>query len=369
MSLASESAPAATMQLDYLHYRPALDPGSELAPTAAVVGRVTAGARLTLCGYATLRADGESIVVGANGFFAERATVHIADSVYGTAIGNDVTVGRFALVHGCTVGDGVVVGDGAAVTDGASVGAGALIAAGSLVPPRKQLAGGWLHAGSPAVPVRPLAEGELAAAAAAIRVGTDHAIARLRDLPPLDMAPFLTADRRSTAPHASVRPDPRFPRAYVAPTALVSGDVTLADDAGIYFACAIIAGDGRIVIGPRTNIQDNSLLVTDRVRGEIVLGTAVTIGHNVRMGAAVVEDDALIGMASQLGDGVVVERGGCVAARAWVEPGTVVKAGWIWAGRPACAFRELKDAERELFANGCDVYVRYGRAYLGAPGV
>jgi len=356
------------MQLDFLQYRPALGPGFQLAPSAAVIGRVTAGARLTLCGYATLRGDGESISVGENGFFAERATVHIADSVYGTAIGNDVTVGRFALVHGCTVGDGVVVGDAAAVTDGASVGDGALIAAGSLVPPRKQLSGGWLHAGSPAVPVRPLAEGELAAAAAAIRGGTDHALARLRDLPPLDMAPFIDAAGHSGARSAAGSRDARFARAYVAPTALVSGDVALADDAGIYFACAIIAGDGRIVIGPRTNIQDNSLLVTDRARGEIVLGTAVTIGHNVRMGAALVGDDALIGMASQLDDGVIVERGGCVAARARVEPGTVVKAGWIWAGRPARAFRELKDAERELFQRGCEIYVRYGRAYLGVAG-
>ena len=353
------------MQLNYLNFDPVLGAGFELASSAAVIGRVTAGERLTLRAYATLRADGESIVVGADAFFAERATVHIADSFLGTTIGNRVTVGRFALVHGCTVSDGVVVGDGAAVTDGASVGAGALIAAGSLVTPRKCLEGGWLHAGCPAVPVRLLADGELAAAAAAIRGGTDHALGRSEDLPPLDMAPFLDPVPQLDALRV-VRG--RDPRAYVAPTAVVRGDVSLAEDAGVYFACAVVAGDGRIAIGPRTNIQDNSLLVTDRARGPIVLGTAVTIGHNVRMGAARVEDDALIGMASQLDDGVVVERAGCVAARAWVERDTIVKAGWIWAGRPARAFRELKDAERESFRRGCDVYIRYGKAYLGATG-
>jgi carbonic anhydrase/acetyltransferase-like protein (isoleucine patch superfamily) len=125
----------------------------------------------------------------------------------------------------------------------------------------------------------------------------------------------------------------------------------------------VAAGDGRIAIGPRTNVQDNSLLVTAAARGPLVLGADVTIGHNVRLGAATIGDHALIGMGSQVGDGVVVEDGGCVGARAWVEPGTVVKAGWIWAGRPARAFREVAPKERELFAQASAIYVGYGAAY------
>ena len=115
-------------------------------------------------------------------------------------------------------------------------------------------------------------------------------------------------------------------------------------------------------------MQDNSLLITDAARGPIVLGADVTIGHNVRMGAALIGDHALIGMGSQLGDGVVVEEGGCVGARAWVEPGTVVAAGWIWAGRPARAFRELHPQERAVFAQAAAIYVRYGEAYRRGEG-
>ena len=59
----------------------------------------------------------------------------------------------------------------------------------------------------------------------------------------------------------------RSANAYVAPNALVAGEVDIADDASVYFGCAIVAGDGRISIGPRTNVQDNSLLVTDAARG------------------------------------------------------------------------------------------------------
>jgi carbonic anhydrase/acetyltransferase-like protein (isoleucine patch superfamily) len=137
----------------------------------------------------------------------------------------------------------------------------------------------------------------------------------------------------------------------------------VADDASVYFGCVVVAGGARVEIGPRTNIQDNSLLVTDAARGPLVIGADVTVGHNVRMGAAIVGDHALIGMGSQVGDGVVVEEGGCIGARALVEPGTVVAKGWIWAGRPACAFREVKPQERELFAQAAEIYVRYGAAY------
>ena len=83
---------------------------------------------------------------------------------------------------------------------------------------------------------------------------------------------------------------------------------------------------------------------------------------------ASIADEALIGMGSEVGSGVVVEHAACVAARAQVAPGTVVKAGWIWAGRPARAFRPLKDSEREWFARGVDVYVGYGAAYRGERG-
>ena len=114
-------------------------------------------------------------------------------------------------------------------------------------------------------------------------------------------------------------------------------------------------------------MQDNSILATDRARGDLVLGNGVTIGHNVEMGSGTIGDDALIGMGSRVGDGVVVERGGCIAAGAWVEPGVVVPAGWIWAGRPARPFRELKAAERAEFARARDIYVTYSRDYRAAP--
>ena len=353
------------MRIPYLHYQPDLAPPADLAPMAAVTGRTVAGPNLRLRPYATLRADGEWVRVGANGFFAERATVHIADAVLGASIGNDVTVGRFGIVHACTVEDGVVVADAATVMDGANVGPYALIAPGALVSPRKQLAGGWIYEGNPATPTREISRAALAEVARAIRTGARTTLGTSASLPPLDMAPFVPEGPFEGVLHALRDHAPAVGRCYVAPTSVLVGDVRLADDAGVYFACALAAGGARISVGERSNVQDNTLIVTDAKRGDVTIGRDVTIGHNVRMGAGAFHDRALIGMASQVGDGVIVEQDGCIAAGAHVEPGTVVKAGWIWAGRPARAFRELKAAEREWFAQGVAVYVGYGRAYRG----
>jgi len=334
----------------YGAWRPAVASPGSIDPRAAIVGRVSAGAGLEMRAYAVLRADGEHVRIGGNAFFGERATVHIADSKLAATIADDVSVGRFSVVHACSVGRGTVVGDAAVVLDDAAIGERAYIAPGALVPPRKKLDGGFVYEGHPASPVREITPAELAELAARMRSAADEAA------PLFALSHGRPAQRADGASEHAV---------YIAPNAVIEGDVHLGDRAGVYFSCRVDAGDGRIAIGERTNIQDNSILVTDHARGALEIGAGVTVGHNVCIGAGVIGDDALIGIGSSLGDGVVVEKGACVAARAVVEPGTVVRAGWIWAGRPARAFREVKAAERAEFDRGRDVYIRYGAVYLG----
>ena len=148
------------------------------------------------------------------------------------------------------------------------VGAGALIAAGSLVPPRKRLAGGWVYEGNPATPVRAIGADELAAAALAIRRGRLRRWSRRPTCRRSTWGPTRptakSASRR--APPVRVRPasgrlTSRRPRRSPATSASPTTP-------SVYFGCALIAGDGRIVVGPRTNVQDNSLLVTDASRGD-----------------------------------------------------------------------------------------------------
>jgi carbonic anhydrase/acetyltransferase-like protein (isoleucine patch superfamily) len=349
------------MKLRYLQFESQVGPGAHIADTAAVVGRTTAGARLTLRAFAILRADGETIRLGDDVYYGEHATSHIVDSKLGTVVGDRVTVGRYAVVHGCTVADEVVVGEGAAVLDEARVGARAVIAADSIVAPGKKLAGGWLYSGVPAQPVREIADAEVQAIVRSIREGVAVAPVQSSGLP--RMAAPATSLSRNRPPASA-----RSAISYVAPTTVVIGEVALRDDAGIYFGCVVDAGDGRIVVGERSNVQDNSFLVTNKARGELVIGSGVTIGHNVQMGAGRFGDDCLVGIMSRVADGVVVEPGGCIGAGAWVEPGAVIKAGWIWAGRPARPFREVRGSERDEFARGRDVYVGYGEAYRRTGG-
>ncbi|MEP7208003.1 MAG: gamma carbonic anhydrase family protein [Casimicrobiaceae bacterium] len=343
------------MLIPYLQYLPIQAGHADIADSAALIGRTRAGSGLVLRALATLRADGESITIGDDVFFDKRATVHIADSVLATKVGNEVTVGKFALVHACTLEDGVVVGDAAVVMDDAFVGAYAVIAAGALVAPRKKLPGGFLYAGNPAGPVRAISRDEARQWAAAMRRDAASEPVLETDIPPDVLADMELALAGAARPQCA--------DAYVAPTACVVGDVAIGAEAGVYFGCVVAAGDGRIEIGSGTNIQDNSVLVTNRARGELRIGAGVTVGHNTRIGAGTIGDDALVGMGAELADGVTVQAGGCVGARAQVESGTVVESGWIWAGRPARAFRPLKPAERALFAGFRDVYIRYASAY------
>jgi carbonic anhydrase/acetyltransferase-like protein (isoleucine patch superfamily) len=327
--------------LDYLHHTPSIGAGLRMASHAALIGRSTVGAGSVLGDYATLRGDGEDIRVGAGAWFGDHATAHIADQIRGAVIGDAVTVGRYGVAHACTLGNGVVIGESSIVMDDASVGEHAVIAGDSVVPPRKILPGGFLYAGHPAKPVRRISPAEAQSFARDLRSGRPAAELRSQHVPAwaqaLQSLPPASAGRLRALHGRS----PRAPNAYVAPTAIVAGDVGIGDDASIFFGCAVSAGDGRIVIGARSNVQDNCVLATDRGRGDLVLGVGVTVGHNVQLGSATIGDDALVGMGSRVGDHVVVERGGCIGAGAWVEPHTVVKAQWVWAGRPARAFRPL----------------------------
>ena len=354
---------AAPLLIPYLHYRPRVAASARFGDSVTVIGRTEIGEGAAFGDLAVLRGDGESIDIGAECRLMARATVHISDGRLAAHIGDRATVGRYALVHACTVGEDVVLCDGAVAMDGAEIGAGAVIAAGALVPPGKTLEGGVLYAGNPARPVRRLTAGERKAFRGAVGAGRGGAWLDFEP-PPLSMTPYGGAPGSGplrawagAAPEAAAS-------AFVAANAAVRGRARLGESVSVWFATALCADRAGIVVGDRSNVQDNSILIA--AAGGIDIGEDVTIGHNVRMGACQVGDRALIGMGAEVGDGVTVEDDAVVGARAFVEPGTTVRAGHIWAGRPARAFRPVSDEERRFFARGCAVYVDYTARYLAA---
>jgi len=121
-----------------------------LAPGAAVVGDVEIGSESSVWYGATLRGDVNSIRVGSRSNLQDQCVVHVTRDRFDCEIGDEVTVGHRAVVHGCRIGDGALVGIGAIVLDGARIGEGALVAAGAVVAPGFVVPDGRLVVGIPA---------------------------------------------------------------------------------------------------------------------------------------------------------------------------------------------------------------------------
>lgn len=129
--------------------------------SAVVLGDVVLGARASVWFNAVVRGDMEPIRIGAESNVQDNATLHVVGGKYGTYVGERVTIGHGAIVHGCTVGDDCLIGMGAIVLDGAEIGAETLVGAGALVTPGSKIPPRSLVLGSPAKRVRALTDEEL----------------------------------------------------------------------------------------------------------------------------------------------------------------------------------------------------------------
>ncbi|WP_405878191.1 gamma carbonic anhydrase family protein [Streptomyces sp. NBC_01136] len=138
---------------------PRVDPEAFAAPTSVVIGDVTLHAGASVWYGAVLRADAGPIVIGADSNIQDNCTLHV-DPGFPITVGERVSVGHNAVLHGATVEDDCLIGMGATVLNGAVIGAGSLVAAQALVPQGMQVPPGSLVAGVPAKVKRPLTEEE-----------------------------------------------------------------------------------------------------------------------------------------------------------------------------------------------------------------
>lgn len=138
---------------------PQVDPKAFTAPTSVVIGDVTLHAGASVWYGAVLRADCGPIVIGADSNIQDNCTLHV-DPGFPITVGERVSVGHNAVLHGATVGDDCLIGMGATVLNGAVIGSGSLVAAQALVPQGMQVPPGSLVAGVPAKVKRPLTEEE-----------------------------------------------------------------------------------------------------------------------------------------------------------------------------------------------------------------
>ena len=150
---------------------------------------------------------------------------------------------------------------------------------------------------------------------------------------------------------------------YLAPGAVVVGDVTLGDNASVWFN-AVLRGDiERIVIGHHTNVQDNAVLhLSDTF--PCIVGNYVTIGHGAIVHACTVGDETLIGMGATLLDGSIIGRQCIVGANALVSEGRQFPDGSLILGMPARVVRELSPEERAGLKEHAEKYTQMARYFL-----
>ena len=130
--------------------------------SAQIIGDVILGERSSVWMNAVIRGDVNSIRIGANSNVQDCAVLHGMRYVYPVHLGDWVTVGHNATVHGCTIEDNVLIGIGATVLNGAAIGANSIIAAGALIPERTIIPPNSLVTGIPGKILRTTTEKDLA---------------------------------------------------------------------------------------------------------------------------------------------------------------------------------------------------------------
>ena len=155
------------------------------------------------------------------------------------------------------------------------------------------------------------------------------------------------------------------PDAFVAPTAVVAGDVTIESGASIWFGAVVRAESASIRIGARSNVQDNCSIHTDE-DAPVIVGEDCSLGHNAVLHGASLGDRVLIGMHAtvlndaEIGSDCIVGAGSLVAERKHIASGQLVL------GVPGKVARPLTDAERERILTGARHYQEFAAEYRAA---
>ena len=150
------------MVYEFLGKSPQFDESVFIAPSADLIGDVTLGSDSSVWFNVTIRGDVNWIRIGERSNLQDNCSIHVMNQTGPTEIGNDVTIGHNAMVHGCTIKDRVLIGIHATILDEAVINEDVIVAAGSLVPPGKELESGYMYMGSPVKKTRKLTEEEIA---------------------------------------------------------------------------------------------------------------------------------------------------------------------------------------------------------------
>ena len=153
------------------------------------------------------------------------------------------------------------------------------------------------------------------------------------------------------------------PSAFIAPTAVLIGDVEVGAESSIWFGTVIRADNGPIRIGARTSIQDNAVVHVSE-HGKTIIGDDVTVGHAAVMEDCVIGDHALIGTNATILNGATIGERALVAAGSVVVENADIPASVVAAGAPAKVKKPLEGEAAKWIEIAADEYVKLSRRYL-----
>lgn len=170
------------------------------------------------------------------------------------------------------------------------------------------------------------------------------------------------------------------PTAFIAPGAVIIGDVHIGPDSSVWFGCVLRGDVNKIRIGARTNIQDGTVIhvaaadqparMKEDGRNAMpkdgfptLIGDGVTVGHMCLLHACTVESGGFVGMHASVMDGAVIQTGGMLAAGATLTPGKTILRGQLWSGTPAKYWRDLSADDSAQFDFRAQQYVDLAKAY------
>ena len=151
---------------------------------------------------------------------------------------------------------------------------------------------------------------------------------------------------------------------FLAENATIIGDVTMGDDCSIWYN-AVLRGDvNTITIGNKVNIQDGAVLHTLYQKSTIEIGDNVSIGHNVTIHGAKLENDVLVGMGATILDHAVIGSNSIIAANSLVLTGSKVEPNSIYAGVPAKKVKDIEPQQtKEMIEKIANNYLMYASWY------
>ncbi|MBV8344679.1 MAG: gamma carbonic anhydrase family protein [Candidatus Eremiobacteraeota bacterium] len=153
------------------------------------------------------------------------------------------------------------------------------------------------------------------------------------------------------------------PSAFVAPTAVLIGDVEIGPESSVWFGAVLRGDNGPIRVGARTSVQDNAVVHVSE-RGRTIIGDDVTVGHCAVMEDCTIERHALIGSNATLLNGCTIGERSLVAAGSVVAEGAAIPAGVVAAGAPAKVKKSLEGEAARWIEDASGAYVTLSRSYL-----